>query len=102
MKKVILMLALISFQSFIYADEKEVESKISDVTVFLQGAYISRTADIQLLKGTSELIFKGLSTQLDARSIQVNAPDNVKILSVSHKIYNHENVDSAPERKEFE
>ncbi|MCD4790836.1 MAG: mucoidy inhibitor MuiA family protein [Bacteroidales bacterium] len=102
MKKVILMLALISFQSFIYADEKEVESKISDVTVFLQGAYISRTADIQLLQGTSELIFKGISTQLDARSIQVNAPDNVKILSVSHKINNHENVDSAPERKEFE
>ncbi|MEM1134202.1 MAG: DUF4140 domain-containing protein [Bacteroidota bacterium] len=53
--------------------EKELKSTISHVTVFLQGAQITRTGEMMLPKGNTALIIKSLSPYIDEKSIQVEA-----------------------------
>lgn len=61
------------------------DSKINDVTVFMQGAQIQRTANLKLEKGISTISLKGLSRYIDANSIQTKIK-GVKILNVSYKL----------------
>lgn len=43
--------------------EQEVLSRISNVTVFLDGAQVTRTADVTVKQGISILSLKGISRQ---------------------------------------
>ncbi|HHG84383.1 MAG TPA: DUF4140 domain-containing protein, partial [Bacteroidetes bacterium] len=61
-------------------------SKITDVTVFLRGAQVSREARVTVHKGDNVIQFKGLASGIDARSIQAAAPPVVIINSVSHEV----------------
>jgi hypothetical protein len=82
MKK-ILLLCLIT--QGLLAQSKPVPSKIENVTVFLNGAQINRSAKVSLPVGKTELIFKGISPQINKQSIQVKSEGKFKILSVSHQ-----------------
>ncbi len=62
------------------------KSQITDVTVFLSGAQVSEEATIALAKGDNIVVFEGLATNIDARSIQAAAPDIVLINSVRHEV----------------
>ncbi|MEY3443456.1 MAG: hypothetical protein RLZZ519_1737 [Bacteroidota bacterium] len=62
------------------------KSQITDVTVFLSGAQVSEEATIALVKGDNIVVFEGLATNIDARSIQAAAPDIVLINSVRHEV----------------
>ncbi|HRG09527.1 MAG TPA: DUF4140 domain-containing protein [Cyclobacteriaceae bacterium] len=54
--------------------DKPVDSKITDVTVFLNKAQVSRTIKTRLEAGKTNLIVTGLSSQLDPQSrFQVKA-----------------------------
>ena len=53
--------------------EKEVESKVDAVTVFLNGAQVTRNKSIEIQKGTTILKFTNLSPFIDSKSIQVKA-----------------------------
>lgn len=66
--------------------EQRVNSRTSHVTVFLEGAQITRLADVSLKKGVTVLNLPHLASDLQGQSIQVEAPSNIKILSVSHRI----------------
>lgn len=57
-------------------------STISDVTVFSSGARVTRTSSVSILPGRTEIIFKGLSNQLDRQSVQLKANENITLLSV--------------------
>ena len=72
----------ISLSSFA-SDTISVQSKINKVTVFLKGAQISRTAKITIPKGSKTIKMKGLSANLQPKSIQVSAGNDLTILSVS-------------------
>ena len=61
------------------------ESKIQSVIVFLHGAQIERTAEARIPNGTSTIIFKGLSPEIDEQSIQVKGIGNFTILSVNRE-----------------
>ncbi len=61
----------------------EVNTSIKNVTLYLSGASISRTATVNVPSGTSNIIIKGLSHKLDSRSIQVGMGTDVDILSIS-------------------
>lgn len=63
-----------------------IKSKIDQVTVFLEGAEITRHATALLKPGVSVLKFSGIAPEINEQSIQAEAPSNVKILSVSFKI----------------
>lgn len=85
MKKATTALAvvLIAFQSFSTAQtEKEIKSKISNVTVYSQGAQIERTATFDIQQGKSLLLFKNLSPYINKESIRVDGDGNYTILNV--------------------
>ncbi|HEY0271679.1 MAG TPA: DUF4139 domain-containing protein, partial [Chitinophaga sp.] len=56
---------------------------IQQVTVFIKGAQVTRTATAALPPGTTTLTFNGLSPDIDEKSIQVQGDGAFTILSVS-------------------
>jgi hypothetical protein len=72
----------IPFLSFSQIDTISVNSKISEVTVFYSGAQITRTASVNLAKGTYQIVLKKLPSNLNEQSIQVKNITNCQILSV--------------------
>lgn len=69
------------------ADEgQKVASKVQKVTVFLNGAQVTRTATVNIVPGTTELVFGDISPELDVQSIQVKANGDFTILSVKHEM----------------
>jgi hypothetical protein len=58
------------------------ESSIAGVTVFSSGAQIMRIATVPVLPGKTEVVFSGLSNQLEQQSIQLKADANITLLSV--------------------
>ena len=79
-----------------------IESKISEVTVFLRGAQVVRTGTIQLNAGTSEIMFYDLPDNLNAESIQVSGKGNFTILSVIHQINYLKAQEKSPEVVDLE
>jgi hypothetical protein len=65
--------------------DKDVKTKISDVTVFLSGAQIFETGQVTIPAGKTTLRIKDLSPYVDEKSIQVKAEGDFTILSVNHK-----------------
>lgn len=86
MKKIILLGLIVTSAFVLHAQPIAVKSKITDVTVFLQGAQATEEGTVALKKGDNVLVFSGLARNIDPRSIQAAAPDIVLINSVSHEI----------------
>jgi hypothetical protein len=98
MKNLIAVLVLISVSLMGFSEEKNVASKISAVTVFMKGAHVTRSSDVRLIKGVSQITFTGLSSKIQRESIRVKAPDDVKILAVSNDMNTNE-IDNSAEVK---
>ena len=79
----ILMIVLISHAAVAQSPSKTVESKVVRVTVFPEGAQVTRTGHTSVAGGKSELVFGGISPYIDASSIQVEGQGAFTILSVS-------------------
>lgn len=77
-------------------EDQKVKSSIKQVTVFLEGAQVTRQAAVPLKSGVTTLTFTGISPAIQEQSIQVEAPA-VKILSVSFRI-NHLDEVQKPEK----
>jgi hypothetical protein len=78
-----------------------VDSKIKNVTVFLSGAQISRTATTPLSKGRNELLFKGISPNIDKESIQLSGEGKFTIVSVAHQYNFLEETNSKEQVKQL-
>lgn len=65
--------------------EKPLDSKITNVTVFLSKAQITRESAVRLDPGKSTLVFTGLAAQLDPQSIQVAGKGAFTILGTVHR-----------------
>lgn len=59
-----------------------VETKMEQVTVFMKGAQVKRTAKQAITTGKQEIVFTGISTDIEKQSIQVKADGKLIILSV--------------------
>jgi hypothetical protein len=70
------------FLSFSQARKINTESAIQNVTVFTSGAQINRVANVSVLPGRTEIVFNGLSNQLEQQSLQLKADANITLLSV--------------------
>ena len=66
--------------------EQPAESSISEVTLFLNKAQVTRLVKQTLAPGRTDLIVTGLTPQLDPQSIQVAAKGNLMILGTSHRL----------------
>lgn len=87
--KNLLLCCLFLLSSTVFAQEfKQVQlkTKISEVTVFLKGAQVSRSGKMTLEKGKQIINLKKLSPYIDKESIKVNATGNFTILSVNHQL----------------
>lgn len=71
---------------FIFGNDLNVPSEITEVTVYLSGANITRIAKCKLEQGTSEITLTGLSTKIEESSIQISGLQAVSILSMSSDI----------------
>lgn len=87
MKTIILTFIACSFTFIGFAQDRliEAESEIQEVRVFSSGAQVSRTAIVDLEKGNTRLVLVGLTEKLQPATIRLSAPNDVSILSVTHK-----------------
>ena len=65
--------------------DKTVDSKIKNVTVFLNNAQVTREVKTRIEAGKTNLIVTGLTSQLDPQSIQVTGKGTFVILGISHQ-----------------
>jgi uncharacterized protein (TIGR02231 family) len=77
----ILFLSLALFS--LSAQSEILNSKITQVTVFSQGAQVLRQAQSQLSAGNHTLVFTHLTQHLQNQSIQLKADGDITVLSVS-------------------
>ena len=82
--------------------EKEITSKVDEVTVFLDGAQVVRRKTIELAEGKTILRFVNLSPFIEAKSIQVKAEGDVTILSVNHQQNYLDKIEKTEELTELE
>jgi uncharacterized protein (TIGR02231 family) len=85
MKKLVFAVFLFSTLTASAQDEKSIDSRITNVTVFLNKAQITREAKTKIEAGKSFLRVKGLTAQLDQQSIQVTGKGAFTILGISHE-----------------
>lgn len=67
-------------------DTLTLESKITDVTVFFNGAQVERSINLKQLKGKHVLVVDHLTQELNPSTIQVKGIQNVNIISVKHQL----------------
>lgn len=88
MNRIYLFLLLIT-STFVTAQEtiqtRDVSSEISEVTVFFEGAQISRKKQIKLGAGTTLLKFQGLSPFIQSKSVRVRGHGELMVLAVNHQ-----------------
>jgi uncharacterized protein (TIGR02231 family) len=86
MKHLFITLSLILSLNSYAENETKLKSAINKVTVYQQGAQIERKAYYNIRKGINELIIEGISSSIDANSIQLKATGNVVILDTKYTI----------------
>jgi len=88
MKKILSSIMIIAIASTCFATTKTtINSKIKNVTVFLNGAQVFRKANTTLKKGVTEIVFDSISSSINANSIQVKGKGNYIILETKYKYY---------------
>lgn len=77
--------------------QKEVQSKITGVTVFMGGAQIVREASVQVQTGTNVLIFSDLPQYINPATILVESESAITLHSVKHSLNYLKNQDKPKE-----
>jgi hypothetical protein len=81
----IFLLAIVLFLSQIATSQIkkiQAETTVQNVTIFSSGARVDRISSVSISPGRSQIIFSGLSNQLDQKSVQLNADADITLLSV--------------------
>lgn len=87
-KKLLLIACLLTgLQIVVHADDpQKVVSQVQKVTLFLNGAQVTRTSTVSIPAGNSTLVFENISPNIDVQSIQVKGAGNFTILAVKHEM----------------
>jgi uncharacterized protein (TIGR02231 family) len=81
----VLVVFLITLSAAFAQEEQRIESKITDVTVFLNKAQVTRLAKSKVNAGRSAIVLSGITSLLDQQSIQVSGKGKVVIEGISHR-----------------
>ncbi|WP_439483384.1 mucoidy inhibitor MuiA family protein [Cyclobacterium plantarum] len=65
--------------------EKEINTEVNIVTVFIDKAQVTRQKTVELSPGITNLKFTNLSPFIDSKSLQVKASGDVTVLAVNHQ-----------------
>ncbi|MDW7693814.1 mucoidy inhibitor MuiA family protein [Flammeovirgaceae bacterium SG7u.132] len=82
--------------------EQEVKTEVKEVTVFIEGAQVTRKKSVNIPAGETVLKFINLSPFIDAKSVQVKAEGDVTVLSVNHQQNYLDKLDKSKELDELE
>lgn len=74
------------FQSHTDKNKQQVSSTITEATVFLSGAQVYRTVEVELSEGINYITFSGLSNTLNEQSISISTDQQITLLSLSKEI----------------
>ncbi|WP_027138370.1 mucoidy inhibitor MuiA family protein [Gaetbulibacter saemankumensis] len=87
MKTFVFILLFLSFYNGFSQEiqEKNITTKVNEVTVFIKDAQITRKKTINISSGETILKFINLSPFINAKSIQIKANANITVLSVNHQ-----------------
>lgn len=87
LRKILFSILTFSFFVLNAQENKEikVDAKVSDVTVFLKGAQVTRKANVQVPAGRTSIRFTKLSPYIDGQSVQVKLDASVMLLGVNHQ-----------------
>jgi uncharacterized protein (TIGR02231 family) len=85
-KKILLALVGLTHLCQAQTNRQNVESKITKVIVFVREAQINREAEVSLPIGTTELVFRGLASRLNPRTIQLKGEGDFTLLSIKHQL----------------
>lgn len=98
-----LLLAFTSFQHTPSGIDQKAPSSVERATVYLSGAQVTRSAELQLKPGTNTIIFEGLSSLFSEQSIQISTDRQITILSLKKGLSNatpkNEKLDSLEQVK---
>lgn len=78
-------------------NEQQTPSTITNVTVFLNQAQVTRVAKVNLQAGITNLVFKGLSSQMNMNSLQVRVDGTIVLLAVSSRDNFLNTLEKSPE-----
>ena len=78
-----------------------IQSKITEATVFLQGAELVQTARANLVKGSNELLIEGFGAQTDRKNIKIKAANGVVISSFEFSVNYLTDKSSGEEAQKF-
>jgi hypothetical protein len=84
-----LLIVALAFTFNLYSNEIDtlkLNSKIKEVTVFIDGAQITREAKIAVLKGKHIFVLENLPAEINPQSIQIDNNQQGEILSVKHEL----------------
>ena len=60
-----------------------IPATIKSAVVYKQGATLTHKAAINIPRGNHEIVIRNVANQIDEKSIQINAPSQLTIMSVS-------------------
>tara|TARA_B100000809_G_C15095786_1_gene514946 strand:- start:57 stop:1775 length:1719 start_codon:yes stop_codon:yes gene_type:complete len=89
MQKLLFLTVCLLFLNSVSAqqiNEVKVKTSIKELTVFLTGGEVTRSSHIRLKKGRNKIIYTGISTVIDQKSIQFSANKSQDLVSVSTEI----------------
>jgi hypothetical protein len=81
-----MILSVVTIAGFSQQSERKINSTVKAVTVFLQGAQVTRTSVVEVKPGASVIVLSGTSPHVLENSIQAEANMGVKILGVSFRV----------------
>ncbi len=105
MKKVTVIISLFLLAIQVYSQEiKEIEvkSEVNEVTVYIEGAQVTRNKTLDLPAGQSLIKFVNLSPFIDGKSVQVKTEGNLTVLSVNHQQNFIDKAEKSKEASELE
>ena len=102
MRQLLFFFLTLSISTGLFAQEPtKASSELDQVTVYLQGAQVTRSAEVNLKQGDNEVLFSGLADGIWKNSIQATAPTSVLINSVSHEVNYLEPLNYSPRVKQI-
>ena len=104
MKTIYIIFSLLVI-TYSYSQEKNeiiIKSEVNEVTVFIEGAQITRKKNVDLQPGTTSLKFVDLSPFIKGKSVQVKANGEVTVLSVNHQQNYIDQLEKPKEIKDLE
>ncbi len=94
----IISLSLLCLGSFAQKETKAYTSKIDQIRVYMVGANVQRSVEVNLTAGRNQILLNGLSPKLDPNSIWVDLePNESTILSVFSRT-NYMNSEKQPKK----